>query len=290
LLTFNPTWRFNPPIDDELHHGTIPPAAVEEFTRLIRMVAVDPVKKAVWEQVKRRFCSVTGESYGPSSSTNFAEYDGQNQMMEASRNAPLFIEAIYDVWTSMAQQATVQLPPGVQVLNTVLAQHGIGYSIAPPDLLVLGVVPQLIDVTLPHTTTLGSTARDVIRNSLETASEHLSRGDGRAAVMESLWLLDSVTTVFSGLQLGEGQVSGIYFNTIINDLRRLQPDTSLPHIMRWMESMYGYLSSPGGGQIRHGMNLSEQVRLNANEARLYCNLTRSFIEFLLSEHERLTRS
>jgi len=108
--------------------------------------------------------------------------------------------------------------------------------------------------------------------------------------MESLWLLDSVTTVFSGIQLPEGQVDGIYFNTIVADLSRFQSGTSLPQIIRWMEAMYGYLSAPGGGQIRHGMNLSDDIRLNSNEARLYCNLIRSYIEYLLIEHERLARA
>lgn len=55
-----------------------------------------------------------------------------------------------------------------------------------------------------------------------------------------------------------------------------------------MDTMYGYLSSPGGGQIRHGMNLRDDIQLNRNEARLYCNLIRSYVEYLLGEHERLT--
>ncbi len=107
--------------------------------------------------------------------------------------------------------------------------------------------------------------------------------------MESLWLLDSVTTVFRGVPLPQGAVSGVYFNQIVDDLRR-NPllAGSFAQILRWMETMYGYLSAPGGGQIRHGMNLSDEIRLSRNDARLYCNLIRSYIEFLLAEHERLT--
>jgi hypothetical protein len=42
----------------------------------------------------------------------------------------------------------------------------------------------------------------------------------RAAVMESLWLLDSVMTEFRGVPLPEGGVSGVFSNQIIEDLRR----------------------------------------------------------------------
>jgi hypothetical protein len=84
--------------------------------------------------------------------------------------------------------------------------------------------------------------------------------------------------------------NGIYFNTNVGDLRRIQVDGALPHAIRWMEAMHGYLSAPGGGQIRHGMNLSDEIQLNRNEARLYCNLIRSYIEYLLGEHERLIRA
>ena len=290
MLTFDPIWRFRPPANDALHHGTVPREAVEEFARMIRRVAVGPSKKVIWERVKRRFSGVVGTEYGPSSSADYAEFDGGNLMAEASNNAPLFLEALYDVWSEMASQEGMHVPPVVELLNAVLVQYEIGFRISPPELVVLGEAPQLVEVNLPVTETLARTSREVIRNSLNRATEHLQRGDDRAAVMESLWLLDSVTTVFSGLQLGAGEVNGIYFNTIVNDLRRLQPDTGLAQIVRWMESMYGYLSSPGGGQIRHGMNLNDAVRLNSNEARLYCNLTRSYIEFLLSEHERLSRA
>lgn len=48
--------------------------------------------------------------------------------------------------------------------------------------------------------------------------------------------------------------------------------------------MYGYLRAPGDGQVRHGMNLSDEIRLAQNDARLYCNLIRSYIEYLLAEH------
>jgi hypothetical protein len=55
-----------------------------------------------------------------------------------------------------------------------------------------------------------------------------------------------------------------------------------------MVGLHGFLSSPTGGGVRHGVDLNEGVAVKLNEARLYCNLIRSYISFLISEHERVT--
>ena len=54
-----------------------------------------------------------------------------------------------------------------------------------------------------------------------------------------------------------------------------------------MMALHGYLSSPTGGGIRHGLDLSDGNPVQINEARLYCNLIRSYITYLSTEHERL---
>ena len=54
--------------------------------------------------------------------------------------------------------------------------------------------------------------------------------------------------------------------------------------------MHGYLSSPTGGGVRHGTDLGRGVYLDIPEARLFCNLTRSYISFLLAEYENLLRA
>lgn len=288
MLNFNPLWRLDAPPDDVLHHGSIPNEAVDEFAQLIRAIAIGHSTKRVWEHFKKKFSAPARREFWPSSNTSFAEQDGLAYLAGAARNPPLFIEAFYDGWTELMTENPVQIPPIVPTVNRILGAHGIGYRLAPPDLETLGEPAPLIDVVIPAIT-MEERARERIRASLDTAADHLDRGDDRAAVMESLWLLDSVTTIFSGLALPNGQVNGAYFNTIIGDLRRLQLGGALPHATRWMETLYGYLSAPGGGQIRHGMNLSNEIQLNRNEARLYCNLIRSYIEYLLGEHERLTR-
>jgi len=54
-------------------------------------------------------------------------------------------------------------------------------------------------------------------------------------------------------------------------------------------TLHGYLSSPTGGGVRHGVDLREGLALQIDEARLYCNLIRSYLTFLIAEHERLAR-
>jgi hypothetical protein len=105
-------------------------------------------------------------------------------------------------------------------------------------------------------------------------------------VSELLWLLETVTTAFKGLEFDDGTVKGKYFNPIVSDLKRYGGD-KFRQVLRWIESLHGYLSSPTGGGIRHGTDLSGDLVIDPNDARLYCNLISSYIGYLLAEHERL---
>jgi hypothetical protein len=51
-------------------------------------------------------------------------------------------------------------------------------------------------------------------------------------------------------------------------------------------ALHGYLSAPKGGGVRHGADLKAGVAMQANEARLFCNLIRSYIDFPLAEYDR----
>lgn len=53
-------------------------------------------------------------------------------------------------------------------------------------------------------------------------------------------------------------------------------------------TLHGYLSSPTGGGVRHGTDLKEGIAIQPHEARLYCNLARSYLSFLLEEHDQQT--
>lgn len=82
-------------------------------------------------------------------------------------------------------------------------------------------------------------------------------------------------------------MSGKYFTTIIKELRADKRGTHQDRIFEWIERLHGYLSAPTGGGVRHGQDLAEGIAMNFNEAFLYCNLIRSYITYLLEEHQRL---
>ena len=136
---------------------------------------------------------------------------------------------------------------------------------------------------------LAERAAELLQASLSRSEELLSERRSREAVQESLWLLETVATAFRGLDMGVDKVEGKYFNQIVKDLRKAKAGTTLDRVMEWMTALHGYLSSPSGGGVRHGLDLDRGVPISDNEARLFCNLIRSYLSFLLIEHEHLAR-
>jgi hypothetical protein len=287
MLQFDPRWIFQPPADDELHHGSLPGETVQECLTLIRRVIPEDYRQGTWETFKRGFYPKSGRTYSRSSDSRWAEYDCEAAMFDAASNAPVWIGTFYSSWKELEGTNRIPIVGIEDLLNGILVQTGVGYVVEPPNLRAVGQIATLALVELPAA--IGTVERQRVEDSLQLATEHMDRGDFRNAVMESLWLLDSAIMVYQGLVLPTGRVAGAYFTPIVGSLRRLNVGASLAHIMGWMNTMYGYLSSPGGGQVRHGMDLSAELALTANEARLYCNLIRAYIEYLLAEHERLTR-
>ena len=151
------------------------------------------------------------------------------------------------------------------------------------------VVEQL--PTIPVATsplTLTQRAVLILKKSLTRSEELLLQGRGREAVQEILWLLETVTTAFRGVETFTGTVEGKYFNQIVRELRGIEPGSTLNRVLGWVAALHSYLSSPTGGGVRHGLDLDEGVPIGDNEARLFCNLIRSYLSFLIMEHQRLT--
>ena len=48
-----------------------------------------------------------------------------------------------------------------------------------------------------------------------------------------------------------------YFNEIVAELRASSRGTPRAEILRWLKMLHGYLSSPTGGGVRHGVDLAE---------------------------------
>jgi hypothetical protein len=244
---------------------------------------------AVLEHFKDYFAPAAGTTSGPSSSASWAETDLDRYMRQAAANAPLFIEAFYDGCKNLKDENEDLAVPDIGMINRLLAKHGVAYDIRPPLLLRRGFQNTAIPVP-EKVPSLEEQAQELIQSSLSDAEALLSEHRYRQAVQELLWLPETVSTAFQGLDAGRGTVQGKYFNKIVGDLRRYRPGTTLDQVLSWMTTLHGYLSSPTGGGIRHGADLKAGIATKADEARLYCNLIRNYIMFLLSEHARLSKN
>ena len=283
-LRFPGSWRFTPPADGNFVNKAMPPQAVGEFSTLIDRI---PAPKGRWgmiEHFKQRFGG--GSS---SSSESWAQTDLMRLMDSAAENAPLFIEFFYDACESLRERADGWFVPDASFINAILSRHNVGYEIQPPDLVAreLGGPTIAVQVSVPG---VAERAKGVIEGSLSRSDQLLAEGRPREAVQEVIWLLETVATAFKGVDTQSGKVEGKYFNQIVRDLRSKRSGTTLERVLDWITAMHGYLSSPTGGGVRHGTDLDRGVDLDPGEARLFCNLTRSYISFLLVEYEGLTRT
>ena len=131
---------------------------------------------------------------------------------------------------------------------------------------------------------------EIVQKSLKQSEDSLAAGNFRQAVQEILWLLETISTLFQNLSVGDATIQGKYFNKIADELRRHKKGTTLEQAMSWATTLHGYLSSPSGGGVRHGADLKASLAMQEHEARLFCNLIRSYISYLLAEYERLKQS
>lgn len=279
MLKFNGAWRFDTP-------GSIADGVSAEFSRLIGKIVPQGSRQAMLEHFKDFFAGAAGSTSSWSSSATWAESDLQSYMSDASANAPLFIEAFYDACEALRRAHPDYALPDVALINRVLSNHNAGYQIQPPDLISQNA-QEAIEVP-QEPLSLDQQAQDIIQQSLKQSKQLLSEGRDRQAVQELLWLLETVSTAFQGLDTGSGTVQGKYFNKIADDLRKHHKGKILDQVLDWVKTLHGYLSSPTGGGIRHGTDLKTGVVIQPNEARLFCNLIRSYISYLMAEHARLS--
>lgn len=282
MLKFKSDWRFESP-------GTIPADAVKAFAVLISQIASQgESRKGIFEHFKEYFAGASGTVCGGSSSTSYAESDMQVLMRHAAENSALFIDAFYGACEKLRKEGDVDIPE-VETINKILRKHEVPFAIQPPNLVSIADDDDEPIVETPKTpSSLDDKARAIIEKSYADSAELLSEGRDRLAVQEILWLLETVSTAFQGIQTRSGSVEGKYFNKIVQDLKQQHKNTTLAQVINWITTLHAYLSAPGGGGIRHGAQLKSGVVVKKHEARLYCNLIRSYIGFLLDEHHRLT--
>ena len=272
-------WRFDSP-------GAMPLEAVREFDTLVGRVAAQGNRWAILEHFKGYFAGAAGATTSRSSSESWAESDLDRLMSQAAENAPLFIEAFYDGCESLRSEADLTVPE-VGRINRILSEHGVGYEIRPPALVAVGL-HQPIPVPERYQS-LDEQAQEIVQQSLQQSEKLLAEGHPRQAVQEILWLMESVVTAFKGLGTGEDTIEAKYFNKIAKELRTKRKGQTIEQVLSWLTTLHGYLSSPTGGGVRHGADLKSGITINADEGRLYCNLIRSYVTFLMSEHERMSR-
>jgi hypothetical protein len=280
MLKFNNAWRFHPP-------AVLEDTVIGEFFELIGKIAGQGNRKEVLEHFKNYFAGAAGTTSSWSSSTSWAETDLHRYMSDAAKNAPLFIAAFYDGWEALCAENPDFYTPDAAMINSLLAKHGVQFELRPPNLVARDSLAAAIPVPT-HPPSLDEQAQEIIQRSLLQSEQLLSEGRDRQAVQEILWLLETVSTAFQGIETDAGTVQGRYFNKIADHLRKLHKGKTLEQVLDWVKTLHGYLSSPTGGGVRHGADLKAGLQIQPNDARLFCNLIRSYITFLLAEHERLS--
>ncbi|PBC21272.1 hypothetical protein CK226_20785 [Mesorhizobium sp. WSM4311] len=268
------SWRFDTP-------GPMPSEAVREFDTLIGKVVAQGNRWRMLEHFKGYF----GAS-GSSSSESWAESDLNSFMSQTAENAPLFIEAFYEGCEALRGDDGIAVPD-VGRMNRILKEHGVGYEIRPPELVAVGFHEP---ISVPERyQSLDEQAQDIVQQSLQQSEKLLAEGHPRQAVQEILWLMESVVTAFKGLSAGNSTIEEKYFNKIAQELRAKKKGQTIEQVLTWLTTLHGYLSSPTGGGVRHGVDLKSGITINADEGRLYCNLIRSYVTFLMAEHYRMSR-
>lgn len=289
MLRFNPKWRFEPPPDGVYTASHITEEALTDFDMLIGKIATQGRRWDMLEHFKGAFYKAAGHPHYRSSSESWAETDMSSAKAAAAENAPLFLEAFYEACLELTGDEL--FAPDASMINEICEKHRLGYVLKPPDLLLrdsLSVTSNTPVVVEDRSLTLAEKAVEVLQQSLERSEQLLGEGHLREAVQETLWVLESVTTAFRGVELPDGvAVQGKYFNQIVRELRRVSRGSTLDRALEWMTSLHGFLSSPTGGGVRHGVDMNATVTIGLAEARLFCNLIRSYMGYLLAEHERL---
>jgi hypothetical protein len=273
--------RFAKPSPEE----ALPSECISEFEDLIGKIAAQGDRRSLLEHFKGYFAGAIGVPHIWSSDEGWAYTDLLRNMDYAAHNPPLFIQAFYEGCENLRDDQSLEIPD-VRLMNQILCEHQVPYEIRPPRLVRLQASTRIAVPTAPPTLAEGAAA--LVHESMQRAEELLSINRPREAVQEMLWILESIATAFRGIQLPSGTVQGRYFNEIARELKGASPGTTLARAVEWCIQLYGYLSSPTGGGVRHGLDLNRGTPISPEEGRLFCNLILSYITYLMAEHARLS--
>jgi len=285
MLKFDARWRFTPPQDGEYKNSKIPRKALDEFLSAIEKIAAHGERWNVFEQFKIVYSAACGESYMRSTGESWAESDMSFVVKQAAENAPVFLDAFYEACEKL--RTPDFFAPDAAMINDLCRKHKIGYVLRPPELLLRESAGDVAVPVSGHYQSLAAKAAEQLQESLQRSEKLLSEGHYREAVQETLWVLESLSTTFRGIKGENGIVKGKYFNEIVRDLEIISRGSTMKIVLEWIKSVHGYLSSPTGGGVRHGLDLNEGVPIDSAEARLFCNLIRSYVSYLIVKHAQL---
>ena len=175
MLKFKGSWRFTPPKDGDFYNQNIPTVAVDEFANMIMKLSNQGNRQEIIEHFKGYFCNAVGKTDVWSSSEGWAETDLFDYMAQASSNAPLFIEAIYDAGTEFLVNNSEFVTVDVELINQLIEKHNIGYEIIPPNLVVRKGNLTLVEV-VKCPSTLTENAIELYQKSLQRSEELIAEG------------------------------------------------------------------------------------------------------------------
>lgn len=273
----------SPPPDGTYINTSIPNEAVDEFFTFAKLTAQRGDAEETYYIFRAEFSEAVGMPRYRSSSLYFAPGDAKLAMENAASNAPVFIAAFYTACLEVAERFGSTNAPDVATINRLLEKHRIGYVIDPPKLRLR----EAVDVVPVHPTNLLQQAHEKFRNAVERSEQLLRENKGEEAVNHIWWLLESVSTAFAGLTVNGRRIEGDYFNAVVKNIQQAAGGSTLGTVARWLAALQAYLSGPDQAGIRHGRRLHLEG-LQPHDAVLFCNLTRSYISYLLAEYERLT--
>jgi hypothetical protein len=284
-LNFDIAWELTPPPDSTYVNRRIPPEALEQIFLLLTKVANRTNDaEEVFYLIRTEFSEAMGHPVYRSTSMYFAPGDARAAMERAMENAPLFISAFYGVCKKIKKQFGGKTAPSVPVINRLLELHRLGYVIEPPNL----VLRDQIEVVPVRSANVLEQFQARFQAAIDRSQQLLEENNCDEAVTQIWWLLESIMLLFAGCKVNGQQIGGTYFNEVAKQLKRVAGDTAIMGaVARWLEALQAYLSGPGEAGIRHGRHLHLEG-LKRHEAELFCNLTRSYISYLLSEYQAIT--
>lgn len=283
-LNFDIAWELTPPLDGTYINSKIPSQALEQCFLLLQKAANRTNDaEEVYYLIRAEFSGAMGHPIYRSSSMYFAPGDAREAMERATENAPVFIAAYYGACKKIKKQFGTKAAPSVPVINRLLELHRLGYVIEPPNL----VLRDQVQVVSVQSASVLDQFQARFQTSIDRSQQLLEENKGDEAVTQIWWLLESMMLLFAGRTMNGHQITGTYFNEVTKHLKRAAGDTAvMGAVGRWLDALQSYLSGPGEAGIRHGRHLHLEG-LKRHEAELFCNLTRSYISYLLSEYESL---